>query len=266
MVRSYDRDRQEWVGREREREIAALHERDVARQRGALRGVVAVLAACGLAFGTWALGWKDEPEPTVHLTDQQPAQGPGAEAGTGAGEGAGEGDTAPPPPTGGPPPSYEKVVDPQDGYRLAVPRGWIRARTEGLNGVAILNYRSPDSTRRLQLYEVSEPTPYASLRAFLDDTKVSKSSGFTQLSLTRPTNATGPAARLSYVIDRISDEPDIGTWHVVDHRFEASDGKLYALTAYGADADGRKDERELLATALAWFCPPLAYCADPDTH
>lgn len=259
MVRIYDRDRQEWVGREREREIAALHRRDVARQRGARRGVVAVLAACGLAFGVWALGWKDEPGPTVYLTDRQPAQGPGTDQGT-----SDAGDTAPPPPTGGPPPSYEKVVDPQDGYRLAVPRGWIRSRTSGLNGVVILNYRSPDDKRRLQLYEVSEPTPDESLRSFLDDTVVPKAAGFKKLSLTHPAGGPGPAARLSYLTDRITDEPDIGTWHVVDHRFEARDGKLYALTAYGAEADGRKDERELVATALKWFCPPLSYCPDPS--
>ncbi|MBJ3808451.1 hypothetical protein [Streptomyces flavofungini] len=261
-MRSYDRDRQEWVGREREQELVALHERDAARQRTARRGAVAVLAACGLAFGTWALGWKDEPEPTVYLTERLPTQGPGTDQGTGAGA-EGEGDTAPPSSAGGPPPAYEKVVDPVKGFRLAVPRGWTRARNDGLNGATILNYRSPDSTRRLQFYEVGEPTPYASLRSFLDDTKVTKNAGFKQLSLTRPANGPGPAARLTYLTDRITDEPDVGTWYVVDHRFEANDGKLYALTAYGADADGRQDERELVATALKWFCPPLTYCTDP---
>lgn len=258
MVRIYDRDRQEWVGWEREREIAALHDRDAARQRGARRAVVAVLTACGLAFGTWALGWKDEPKPTAYFMERAwtPDKGAG---------GTGSGDTAPPPAQDGPPPAYESVVD-DEGFRLAVPRGWTRTGEAGVNGVTIVNYHSFDGTRRLQVYEVSEPTPYASLRTFLDDTKVPKSAGFRQLSLTRLDDGPRPAARLSYLTELaggVGDAPDVGTWHVVDHRFEADDGKLYALAAYGPEADGRQDERELVATALEWFCPALTECRKP---
>ncbi|OKK10662.1 hypothetical protein AMK33_10915 [Streptomyces sp. CB02400] len=37
-------------------------------------------------------------------------------------------------------------------------------------------------------------------------------------------------------------------------------GGICTFAAYGADADGRDDERELLRTALGHFCPPDAPC------
>jgi hypothetical protein len=40
----------------------------------------------------------------------------------------------------------------------------------------------------------------------------------------------------------------------------AADGRIYTIAAYGADADGRDDERELLRTALGRFCPPDTVC------
>ncbi|GGO35940.1 hypothetical protein GCM10012286_07280 [Streptomyces lasiicapitis] len=260
MVRIYDRDRQEWVGPEREREIEALHDRDATRQRTARRAAVAVLAVCGLAFGTWALGWKDEPKPTAYLMERQPTQGPGADVGA-----SGTEDAAPPSPEGGPPSGYESVTD-AAGFRLAVPIGWTRTGEGGVDGITIVNYHNFDGTRRLQVYEVSEPTPYASLRTFLDDTQVPKSAGFRKLSLTRLDDGPRPAARLTYLTDRASsvgDAPNVGTWHVVDHRFEAEDGKRYAVAAYGPEADGRQDEKELVATALKWFCPALTDCPEP---
>ncbi|MFH8795499.1 hypothetical protein [Streptomyces sp. NPDC017941] len=262
-MRIYDSDRQEWVGPERERAVALLHDRDAGRQRAALRGTVAVLAVCGLAFGTWALGWKDEPGPAGYLTQRQPEQRTGSDGAAGGTDTTGTEDAARPSPDGGPPSGYESVLD-AEGFRTAVPRGWSRGQQDTRSGTAIdiVNYRSSDGSRRLQVYEVSEPSPMASLQVFLDDTQVPKSAGFEQLSLTSPA-APRPAARLAYRTDRITDEPEIGVWHVVDHRFEAQDGKIYAIAAYGAEADGTQDERELVATALEWFCPPLTYCPEP---
>ncbi|MGW0904087.1 hypothetical protein [Streptomyces sp. NPDC002853] len=249
----FDADRQEWVGQERERRIAELHDRDAVRQGKALRGVVAVLAACGLGFGGWALGWKDEPRPTGYLTVlERPSQS--ADAGA-------EGDTAAPSPAGVPPAPYEEVFD-EEGFRLAVPRGWVRQLVEPTEDFNVVNYRSPKGDRRLQVYRVSEPSPYESLRTWLDETPMP--GGFDQLGpLERMDEEGRSAARLDYVADEFKGEPDIGTWHVIDHRFEATDGELYALAVYGSDADGRDDEEKLMATALSWFCPPDEICPAP---
>ncbi|MFI1730563.1 hypothetical protein ACH40E_15300 [Streptomyces acidicola] len=67
--------------------------------------------------------------------------------------------------------------------------------------------------------------------------------------------------RLEYLVDPIRGEPDGGTWHVVDTRFAAADGTLYAVAVYGRDADGRSDEIAMSDTAVGWFCPPGATCA-----
>lgn len=256
-MRIFDADRQEWVGQEQEQRTADLHERDAVRQGKALRGVVAVLAVCGLGFGGWALGWKDEPRPTGYLTVlKEPSRS--ADAGAGA---SGEGDTAAPSPTGVPPAPYEEVFD-EEGFRLAVPRGWVRDLVEPAEGFNVVNYRSPKGDRRLQVYRVGESSPYESLRTWLDETPMP--GGFDQLApLERRDEEGRPAARLDYVADEFKGEPDIGTWHVIDHRFEAVDGELYALAVYGSDADGRDDEEEFMATALAWFCPPDEICPAP---
>ncbi|MEV2255789.1 hypothetical protein AB0I94_35430 [Streptomyces sp. NPDC050147] len=251
-MRIFDADRQEWVGHEQERRIAELHDQDAVRQGKALRGVVAVLAVCGLGFGAWALGWKDEPGPTGHLTVlEQPSP-----ADT-------EGDTAAPSPAGVPPAPYEEVFD-EEGYRLAVPRGWVRDLVEPAEGFNVVNYRSPEGDRRIQVYRVGESSPYASLRTWLDETPMP--GGFDQLApLERRDDEGRPAARLTYLADTFKGEPDIGTWHVIDHRFEAVDGELYALAVYGSEADGRDDEEEFMATALAWFCPPDEICPAPGS-
>lgn len=253
-MRIFDADRQEWVGHEQERRTAELHERDAVRQGKALRGAVTVLAVCGLGFGAWALGWKDEPRPTGYLTSvEQPARNGDVDA-----EG---GDTAAPSPAGVPPAPYEEVFD-EEGFRLAVPRGWVRDLVEPTEGYSVVNYRSPEGDRRLQVYRVGEASPYESLRTWLDETPMP--GGFDQLAPVERTDGEGrPAARLEYVADRFKGEQDIGTWHVIDHRFEAVDGELYALAVYGSDADGREDEEEFMATALSWFCPPGEICPEP---
>ncbi|MFE6159214.1 hypothetical protein ACFQ7F_09885 [Streptomyces sp. NPDC056486] len=257
MVLIFDDDRQEWVGHEQEQRIVELHGRDAVRQDKALRGAVAVLAVCGLVFGAWALGWKDEPQPTGYLTVlDRPARG------AGAGAEAEGGDTAAPSPAGVPPAPYEEVSD-EEGYRLALPRGWVRDVDRGDEGYNVVNYRSPKGDRRLQVYRVAESSPYASLRAWL---KMPPPVGFDQLApLKRSDDGGRPAARLDYAADRFQGEPDIGGWHVIDHRFEAVDGKLYALAVYGSGADGRDEEEEFMTTALSWFCPPDEICPAPPS-
>ncbi|QDQ13273.1 hypothetical protein [Streptomyces spectabilis] len=254
-MRVFDDDRQEWVGHEQERQAVALHDRDAARQRTAWRGAVTVLAVCGLAFGTWALGWKDEPEPTAYLLAPQSS----------ANSQDVSGDATEPAPTdgasptvGGLPRGYETLTDVR-GFRVALPIGWSRTSTAGQGGIGVVNYRNYGASQRLQVYEVSEPTPEASFRDFLDDTKVPKSPSFQKLSLESITEG----QRLTYVTGRIEDEPDAGPWYVVDDRFQAADGKLYALVGYGSGATDRAQVRQLVSNARAWFCPPGSVCQDP---
>src|SRR5690606_37346151 len=112
---------------------------------------------------------------------------------------------------------------------------------------------------RLQVFEVSEASPAESHGLFLSDA-VQKAPGFTELSLEDLGGAGVPGSRLEYLVDTLKGQPDVGGWHVVDERFEAADGKLYAVAAYAPDGEGREAGRELLRTALSGFCPPATTC------
>ncbi|MFJ5515707.1 hypothetical protein ACIQB4_01440 [Streptomyces griseoluteus] len=169
--------------------------------------------------------------------------------------------TPTPSPSPSAPPAGYELHDDGEGFRVAVPEGWTRATVPSEYGMAVVNFRSPDQEHRLQVYEVSEASPEASFDLYLSD-QTPKPRGFKQLGLTNLDEGDFTGSRLEYLADTIRNEPDVGTWHVYDERFVAADGKIYALAAYGPDADGREDELELLTTALAWFCPPGMNC-DP---
>ncbi|WP_329272271.1 hypothetical protein [Streptomyces sp. NBC_01451] len=167
--------------------------------------------------------------------------------------------TAPPSAQVSAPPSGYELRQDTEGFRIAVPEGWTRATVDSLYGMSVVNYRSSDRTHRIQVYQVAEPSPKASFELFLSE-RTAKPVGFTEIGLDHLDDGTFTGSRLEYLADSIRGEPDPGTWHVYDERFVASDGKIYAIAAYGPDSDGRDDELELLTTALDWFCPPLGVC------
>ncbi|NEA62334.1 hypothetical protein [Streptomyces sp. SID12488] len=157
-----------------------------------------------------------------------------------------------------PPVGYAVYAD-QEGFRIALPQGWTRTTVDSSYGIRVVNYRSSDRARRIQVYQVSEPSPAESFELYLSD-ETAKAPGFAKLGLETLDDGTFTGSRLEYLADSIRGEPDPGTWHVYDERFVASDSNIYAIAAYGPDSDGRDDELELLNTALAWFCPPFGAC------
>ncbi|EGX61508.1 hypothetical protein SZN_02192 [Streptomyces zinciresistens K42] len=168
-------------------------------------------------------------------------------------------ETPSPSPTAARPPSgYESFDDPE-GFRAAVPAGWGRTTLSSKYGMDIVNYRSPDGRRRIQVFQVAESTPQESFDLFLSP-GTPKAASFRELG--RQSFGAGGlgAERLEYLVDSIRGEPDIGTWHVVDTRFAASDGTLYAVAVYGRDDDGREDEVAMADAAVSWFCAPVGTC------
>ncbi|MEV5884020.1 hypothetical protein AB0L74_15050 [Streptomyces sp. NPDC052020] len=161
-------------------------------------------------------------------------------------------------PSSAPPAGYELHTDPE-GFTLARPVGWIREAVASQHGIDVVTYRSSDGERRLQIFEVAEPSPDDSFELFLSE-DTPKAEGFERLSLENLDDGDFTGTRLEYLAASLKGGPDIGTWHVVDLRFQAADGKVYAIAAYGPDADGRDDERELVHTALGHFCPPYTEC------
>jgi hypothetical protein len=157
------------------------------------------------------------------------------------------------------PTGYDSFDDPE-GFRAAVPEGWERDTVPSEYGMDVVNFRSPDGEQRIQVFEVAEATPQESFDLFLSpDTP--KADSFRELGREDLSDGEFVGERLEYLVDSIRGEPDVGTWHVVDTRFTASDGSRYAVAVYGREDDGRTDEFEMADTAVDWFCPPGGTCA-----
>ncbi|MGV9943281.1 hypothetical protein [Streptomyces sp. NPDC003401] len=258
-MRVFDIERQEWGGSRRERLFHVEQYLDLPRQRSVLQRTAVVLAVCGVAFGTWALAWKDEPEPY-----RPPAQEAPVEPGATDDGAAGEGTTADPGVTASPPSGYE-ILDDSEGFRIALPEGWTRESDPSRYGIEIVEYRAPDGVRRIQIFQLMEDSPHASVVEA--QTTASGLDGYREIQVRYVPDPSGnEAAEHEYTADELSGEPATGSaYHVIDHRFEAVDGERYALIAYGAQDDGTEDERELLDTARAWFCPPSVQCPAPQS-
>ncbi|WP_307814971.1 hypothetical protein [Streptomyces sp. DSM 110735] len=217
--------------------------------------VLAAAAVVGVAVGfalVFVLGGDGEGRRAVQGSSAS------APAPSGGGESSASGSPSPSGSASQPPRGYE-VRDDREGFRIAVPKGWTRSSAPSMYGIKVVNYRSADSSHRVQIYQVAEESPDASFELYLSpDTR--KPDGFEKLALRNMDDGDFTGSRLEYLADTIHGEPDVGTWHVLDERFVAGDGRIYAIAVYGPDDDGRDDELELLTTALKWFCPPDMGC------
>ncbi|WP_328492261.1 hypothetical protein OHS59_05495 [Streptomyces sp. NBC_00414] len=273
-MRVFDTERQEWAGARRERLFHADQYLDVRRQKAIRQQTAIVLAVAGLTFGVWALAWKDEPEPyrdpaatrsdTAQETSGGVADGvpPDQSSDSDADSDSGSGEASLGTSAASLPAGYESQQD-VEGFRVALPAGWERDSRSSRYGIDVVDYRSTDGTRRLQVFQVLETSPYESLQAAQAEAR--KLDGYEPVSLSEIPGDEGRAAEHEYRTDEVAGEQGSGggTRHVIDHRFEAADGERYALVAYGSDADGPDDERELVDTALLWFCPPGVRCDTP---
>ncbi|MDH6452351.1 hypothetical protein [Streptomyces sp. SAI-149] len=158
-----------------------------------------------------------------------------------------------PSPSGSTASGYRRVQDPV-GYTLDVPGGWTRTEKQGQSAPVVI-YDAPADGRRLQVFRITEDTPAQSLDLAEND----RGYGF----------ARQPGYR---VVDRASgttwaelvyryDDTDLGARQVVDHRFQAADGTLYAIRATGPASLAPALVREPLTRALASFCPADTECA-----
>ncbi|MFE8952406.1 hypothetical protein ACH41C_06310 [Streptomyces althioticus] len=146
-----------------------------------------------------------------------------------------------------------------EGFTIARPTGWERETASSQHGFDVVNYRSPDGYRRLQVYEIAESSPEESFELYLSE-DTPKPDGFQRVEMVR-LDAGGEGLRLEYLADSLRGEPEVGSWHVQDVRFRSpQDGKVYAVAAYGAPTDGVDPELELALLAVEHFCPPSATC------
>ncbi|MFH8934499.1 hypothetical protein [Streptomyces griseosporeus] len=219
------------------------------RTRGLLTALaVAAVLGVGAGGGAWYLTRDDTPATATAPTPATPSASPRAA-------------TPPVPPTS-PSPSqspsrrsgYRHAQDPV-GYALDVPEGWTRRQKQGEKAPVVF-YDSPGDGRQLQIFALSEPTPADSLDLAENDPGY----GFSAQPGYRPLDrATGAGwAELTYRYD----DADKGARQVVDHRFRAADGTLYAIRAAGPEDVPLARVRAPLTAALASFCPQdAAECA-----
>ncbi|MEV7318961.1 hypothetical protein [Streptomyces sp. NPDC093970] len=233
--------------------------RRAGRALAAVLGLVLVAGLSGL--GVWYFGRAGDehtgagPGPSVRVSDR-----------TTSSSGARSTDTATTPSHGptrshghtpSPTPSvvtgYRVAHDPV-GYTLDVPQGWTRRQQQG-EKAPVVYYDSPSDGRQLQIFALSEATPAESL----DLAEHDPGYGFAGQPGYRPgTRASGDTwAELSYRYD----DRDKGARQVVDHRFRAADGTLYAIRSSGPGDLPAGLVREPLTTALDSFCPAGAPCS-----
>ncbi|MEV0903855.1 hypothetical protein [Streptomyces hokutonensis] len=154
--------------------------------------------------------------------------------------------------TTGPGSSYRTAQDPT-GYRVAVPKGWTRTQRQGAKA-PVVTYDSPDGTRRLQIFRVSENSPAESLDLAENDPGYgfARQPGYQVID--RSSGSTW--AELTYRYD----DQDKGVRRVIDHRFEAADGSLYAVRSSGPVALDPALVRGPLTAAVDSFCPAGTNC------
>ncbi|WP_406455586.1 hypothetical protein OH768_20310 [Streptomyces sp. NBC_01622] len=208
-----------------------------APDRRVRRVVLAVVAAVVLGAGAGGGFWYVTHDRVAH--DHVDASAGTSTGGTSTG-------------TTGPGSSYRTAQDPT-GYTVEIPRGWTRAQRQGAKA-PVISYDSPDGTRRLQIFRVSEPSPAESL----DLAERAPGYGFArQPGYQLLDRTSGPTwAELAYRYD----DPDQGARRVIDHRFEAADGSLYAIHVSGPESLSPALVRDPLTEAVASFCPAGANC------
>ncbi|GAA2366756.1 serine/arginine repetitive matrix protein 2 [Streptomyces cuspidosporus] len=146
-------------------------------------------------------------------------------------------------PSASPPTGFHTEDDPA-GFALAVPDGWGRT----VEGPSVF-YTSPDQDTRLQIFELHGPesTPYESAREA--ERLASRQRGYERITLERTGQGEMDPVELEYTYDS---EKYGGPRHILDHRFAAPDGTMYAVLVIGPD-DDRAGQQETLRAALDSF-------------
>ncbi|GAA0650128.1 hypothetical protein GCM10009548_14740 [Streptomyces malaysiensis subsp. malaysiensis] len=149
-----------------------------------------------------------------------------------------------------PPAGYSTQADPA-GYHLAVPDGWQRTA----QGPSVY-YTSPDDGTMIQVFELRGPesTPYESAQEA--ERIASTHRDYERIALTRLGSAAMDPAQLEYTYE----SKGSGHRRILDRRFAAPDGTMYAVLVIGPSGD-RAKEREVHQAAVDTFCPTASCTA-----
>jgi hypothetical protein len=147
---------------------------------------------------------------------------------------------------------YRRYQDPV-GYTLDVPEGWTRRQKQG-RLAPVVYYDAPADDRRLQIFELVEDTPARSLALAENDPGYGFAHQPGYQALDRDEGATWSELTYRY------DDEDKGPRRVIDHRFRAPGGTLYAIRSSGPESLAPALIREPIAAAVRSFCPSDGSC------
>lgn len=240
---------------------------------------LAALLGGGIGFGVWSLSRDDDPARTA-ATDTSASTPPPSVSAAGPEDG---GTTAPATPkrsdTGddddlgdggtvqGPDggeeggdgadgaPGYVRSDDPA-GFTVYVPSGWDRTAKTPAGKPPVVTYESPDGSRILQLFQISEGSPAESM-----DLAENENYGFARLPGYRVIDrATADDDSFAEVVYRFDGDGDLGPRQVVDHRFRTADDQIYGVRLSAPESTPLDTLRKPVTMAVDSLCPAGATC------
>lgn len=219
--------------------------------------VLAALLGGGAGFGVWTLSRDDGTTRTTSTDSATSTPSPSVSA---AGP-QGDGNTGPATPKQsdtdsdpGGAPGYVRSDDPA-GFTVDVPSGWKRTAKTPKDKPAVVTYDSPDGSRILQLFLVSEGTPAESM-----DLAENENYGFARLPGYRVLDRSAPDDSYSEVVYRFDGEGDLGPRQVIDHRFRTADDKIYGVRLSAPESTPLDELREPVTMVVTSLCPSGATC------
>lgn len=219
--------------------------------------VLAALLGGGAGFGVWTLSRDDGTTRTTSTDSATSTPSPSVSA---AGP-QDDGNTGPATPKQsdtdsdlGGAPGYVRSDDPA-GFTVDVPSGWKRTAKTPKDKPAVVTYDSPDGSRILQLFLVSEGTPAESM-----DLAENENYGFARLPGYRVLDRSAPDDSYSEVVYRFDGEGDLGPRQVIDHRFRTADDKIYGVRLSAPESTPLDELREPITMVVTSLCPSGATC------
>ncbi|MFE7837235.1 hypothetical protein ACFU53_14715 [Streptomyces sp. NPDC057474] len=234
--------------------------------------VLAALLGGGAGFGVWALSRDDGTTRTTSTNSSPPTPSPsvssagpeddgntapatpkqsGADADGGSGGDAGSDADSDP----GGAPGYVRSDDPA-GFTVDVPSGWNRTAKTPTDKPTVVTYESPDGSRTLQLFLVSEGTPAESM-----DLAENESYGFARLPGYRVLDRSAPDDEsYSEVVYRFDGEGEPGPRQVIDHRFRTADDTIYGVRLSAPESTPLDELREPVTMVVTSLCPTGVTC------
>ncbi|MFF9777168.1 hypothetical protein ACF1HJ_26350 [Streptomyces sp. NPDC013978] len=151
-------------------------------------------------------------------------------------------------------PGYVRSDDPA-GFTVLVPSGWDRTAKTPTGKPTVVTYESPDGSRILQLFQVSEDTPAESM-----DLAENENYGFARLPGYRVIDRAADDDSYSEVVYRFDGDGDLGARRVVDHRFRTADDQIYGVRLSAPESTPLDTLREPVTMAVTSLCPTGATC------